>query len=137
MPKISFICWDILEIYFIYTQCYWYIPDIYLRYAIPEICQIYTWDIPEIDLRYTWDIHEIYLTYTRQIPVIYLIYSWYISETSWAGSATLEIQVSESRVEYIQQEKSIWSDGWVDDSFRKYCHFMAPSWKLELARFSA
>ena len=58
-------------------------------------------------------------------------------KTSWAGSATLEIQVSESRVEYIQQEKSIWSDGWVDDSFRKYCHFMAPSCKLELARFSA
>ena len=28
-------------------------------------------------------------------------------------------------------------DGWVDDSFRKYCHFVAPSCKLELARFSA
>jgi len=38
-------------------------------------------------------------------------------------------------------QKSIWSDGcvgwWVEDSFRKYCHFMAPSCKLELARFSA
>ena len=28
-------------------------------------------------------------------------------------------------------------DGWVDDSFRKYCHFVTPSRKLELARFSA
>ena len=27
--------------------------------------------------------------------------------------------------------------GWVDDFFRKYSHFMAPSCKLELARFSA
>ena len=35
------------------------------------------------------------------------------------------------------KEKSIWSGGWVDDSFRKYCHFVAPSCKLELARFSA
>ena len=26
--------------------------------------------------------------------------------------------------------------GWMDDSFRKYCHFVAPSYKLELARFS-
>ena len=26
---------------------------------------------------------------------------------------------------------------WVDDSFRKYYHFVAPSCKLELARFSA
>ena len=25
----------------------------------------------------------------------------------------------------------------MDDSFRKYCHFVAPSFKLELARFSA
>ena len=30
-----------------------------------------------------------------------------------------------------------WVAGWVDDSFRKYCHFVAPSCKLELARFSA
>ena len=30
-----------------------------------------------------------------------------------------------------------WMDGWVDDSFRKYSHFVAPSYKLELARFSA
>ena len=30
-----------------------------------------------------------------------------------------------------------WVDGWVDDSFRKYCHFVAPSCKLELAIFSA
>ena len=30
-----------------------------------------------------------------------------------------------------------WIAGWVDDSFRKYCHFVAPSCKLELARFSA
>ena len=28
-------------------------------------------------------------------------------------------------------------DDWVDDSFRKYCHFVVPSCKLELARFSA
>ena len=27
--------------------------------------------------------------------------------------------------------------GWVDDSLRKCCHFVAPSCKLELARFSA
>ena len=30
-----------------------------------------------------------------------------------------------------------WIAGWVDDSFRKYCHFLAPSCKLELARFLA
>ena len=30
-----------------------------------------------------------------------------------------------------------WMGGWVDDSFRKYCHFVAPSCKMELARFSA
>ena len=27
--------------------------------------------------------------------------------------------------------------GWVDDSFGKYCNFVAPSFKLELARFIA
>ena len=27
--------------------------------------------------------------------------------------------------------------GWMVYSFRKYCHFVAPSCKLELARFSA
>ena len=30
-----------------------------------------------------------------------------------------------------------WVDGWMVYSFRKYCHFVAPSCKLELARFSA
>ena len=30
-----------------------------------------------------------------------------------------------------------WVGGWVDGSFRKYYHFVAPSCKLELARFSA
>ena len=30
-----------------------------------------------------------------------------------------------------------WVGGWVGGSFRKYYHFVAPSCKLELARFSA
>ena len=30
-----------------------------------------------------------------------------------------------------------WVDGWVDDSYRKYSHFVAPSCKMELDRFSA
>ena len=35
------------------------------------------------------------------------------------------------------KKKSICSGGWMGYSFRKYYHFVAPSCKLELARFSA
>ena len=41
------------------------------------------------------------------------------------------------KVENIQQKISIWSGGWVADSFRKYYYFVAPSCKLELDRFAA
>ena len=57
---------------------------------------------------------------------------------NWVGTPhNIERTRHPSNSSFLTSLTSIWSAGWPAGSVRKYNHFVAPSCKLKLARFSA